>query len=77
MSPIRWLHASALLRPVATALRCPTLLVRGELDSIALAHWAQALARDTGGELVMIAAAGHVPGELRRFVERVVSRSGA
>ena len=82
----RLAEAGAVLRPVATALRCPTLVVQGELDPITLPHWAQALARDTGGELVTIAAAGHVPGgrkpvrfnlELRRFVERVASRPAA
>lgn len=78
--------AGAALAPLAASVRCPVLVVRGELDAIALAHWAQALARDTGGELVTIAGAGHVPGarkpvrfnlELRRFVEQVASGSAA
>jgi pimeloyl-ACP methyl ester carboxylesterase len=70
------------LRPLAAQVRCPVLVVEGELDAVALPHWARALAEDTGGELVMIEGAGHHPGgrkpvrfnlELRRFVERVAA----
>jgi pimeloyl-ACP methyl ester carboxylesterase len=77
--------AGALLAPLARAVRCPTLVMQGELDPISLPHWARALAADTGGQMVMLAAAGHVPGarkpvrfnlELHRFVERVAA-SGA
>jgi pimeloyl-ACP methyl ester carboxylesterase len=78
----RLAEAGALLQPLAAAVSCPTLVIRGALDPIALHHWAQALATDTGGQLVTIDSAGHVPNarrpvgfnlELRRFVERVAA----
>jgi pimeloyl-ACP methyl ester carboxylesterase len=57
----RLAEAGAALRPLARGLTCPVLVIEGELDPIALPHWARALADDTGGRLVTIPEAGHVP----------------
>jgi pimeloyl-ACP methyl ester carboxylesterase len=59
----------------------PVLVMVGELDRVALPHWAKALSDDAGGELMVIPGAGHGPGRspvpfnlgLRRFVESVSS----
>lgn len=74
-----------MLQPVARELACPVLVLEGEMDLVAPQPWAEALAEDSGGELVMIEEAGHHPGsrqpvrfnlELRRFVERVAAQGG-
>jgi pimeloyl-ACP methyl ester carboxylesterase len=71
------------LRPLARGLHVPALVVTGELDRVALPHWARALASDTGGELATIPRAGHVPNArkpvdfnlaVRHFAERVAAR---
>jgi pimeloyl-ACP methyl ester carboxylesterase len=67
------------LRPVVRQLRLPVLVLAGELEQVALPHWARALAEDARGEFELIPGAGHVPGRkavpfnlaLRRFAERV------
>ena len=73
-------EAGIALQPLARQVRRPVLVLEGGLDPIAPPHWARALARDTGGELVLIENAGHHPGgrkpvrfnlELRRFVEQI------
>jgi pimeloyl-ACP methyl ester carboxylesterase len=78
----RMAEGGAELREFAARARCPVLVVQGELDAIAMPHWAQALATDTRGELVVIEGAGHIPQgrkpvcfnlELRRFIDRVQS----
>jgi pimeloyl-ACP methyl ester carboxylesterase len=75
--------AGQMLQPVASQVRCPALVIQGALDPIAPTHFAEALAEDTGAELVLIDDAGHHPGgrkpvrfnlELRRFVERVAAQ---
>ena len=76
----RLARAGAQLQQIAGQVRCPVLVVQGELEKIVMPKWAEALARDTGGELVMFPEAGHHPGGrkpvafnllLRSFVERV------
>ncbi len=75
----RLAEAGRELRPFATQVRQPVLVLNGELERIALVHWARALAEDTGGDLVVVPGAGHAPGRkpvpfnlaLRRFAERV------
>src|SRR5205085_12684467 len=52
-------EAAELLRPLAQQVSCPSLVINGELESVALPHWAEALAEDTGSELVVIKDAGH------------------
>jgi pimeloyl-ACP methyl ester carboxylesterase len=77
---VRLASAGAQLQQIAGQVRCPVLVVQGELEQIVMPEWARALARDTGGELVMFPEAGHHPGGrkpvafnllLRSFVERV------
>ena len=78
----RLAQAGRELRPLAQQLRMPVLVLNGELERVALPHWARALAEDTGGELVIVPGAGHGPGrkavrfnlELCRFAERVAAR---
>ena len=69
-------------RPMAAQLRCPVLVVQGELDLVCPPEWGRALAEDSGGELLMLPDAGHVPHArkpvrfnlaLRDFVERVAA----
>ena len=76
----RLAEAGEKLRPVAGAVQCPVLVVQGGLERIAMPHWAQALAEDTGGELLVLPEAGHHPAgrkpvrfnlALRAFVDRV------
>ena len=68
------------LRKAATNLRCPVLVIQGEQDAICPPDFGRALAADTGGELLLMPEAGHVPHArepvqvnlaLRDFVERV------
>ena len=70
-------------RRLAEQVRCPTLVVQGELEEICMPHWAEALAADTGGELLMMDDTGHSPAgrkpvafnlALRDFVDRVAAR---
>jgi pimeloyl-ACP methyl ester carboxylesterase len=74
---------AAPLRQLAAQVRCPVLVVHGRLEEVSMLHWAEALAEDTGGELVAIEDAGHgLAGRkpvafnltLREFVERVAAR---
>jgi pimeloyl-ACP methyl ester carboxylesterase len=74
-----------MLRQLAAQVRCPVLVVQGEQDRICMPEWGRALAGDTGGELLRMPEAGHVPQArkpvrvnlaLRAFVERVASSSG-
>jgi len=76
----RLAQAGAQLQQLTGEVRCPVLVVQGALEQIAMPAWAEALARDTGGELVIFPDAGHVPcGRkpvafnllLRDFVKRV------
>jgi pimeloyl-ACP methyl ester carboxylesterase len=76
----RLASAGAQLQQLAVQVQCPVLVVQGALEKIVMREWAEALARDTGGELVIFPDAGHVPGGrkpvafnllLRRFVDRV------
>lgn len=77
----RLVQAKADLEPVVRQLSMPVLVMVGELEQVALPHWAAAMAEDAGGELVVIPGAGHVPGrkgvrfnlELRRFLEGVAA----
>jgi pimeloyl-ACP methyl ester carboxylesterase/predicted glycosyltransferase len=71
------------LAALAVQVKCPALVVEGELDVVQPPHFAQALAEATGGELVTIPDAGHAGQgrkpvafnrELRSFVERVEPR---
>jgi pimeloyl-ACP methyl ester carboxylesterase len=71
------------LRQLAEQVKCPVLVVQGELEQVSLPHWAEALAKDTGGELLVMPGAGHGPQgrrpvafnvAMRGFVERVASR---
>jgi pimeloyl-ACP methyl ester carboxylesterase len=71
----------ALMRPaleqMATAIRCPVLVLEGELDTITPPVWARALAECTGGELRVFSGLGHGTGRrpvpinlaLREFAE--------
>jgi pimeloyl-ACP methyl ester carboxylesterase len=70
------------LRGMASGVRCPVLVIQGELDYVCLPEWARALAEDTGGELLLMPDAGHLPQNrkpvqfnlaLREFVERVAT----
>ena len=76
----RLAEAGEKLRPVTGAVHCTVLVIEGGLERIAMPHWAQALAEDTGGELLVLPEAGHHPAgrkpvrfnlALRAFVERV------
>jgi pimeloyl-ACP methyl ester carboxylesterase len=80
----RFAHFGPMLRQLASHVRCPVLVVQGGQDRVCLPEWGRALAEDTGGELLMMPEAGHVPQgrkpvrfnlALREFVERVASSS--
>ena len=67
------------MQALAGKVHCPTLVIEGDNDRIQPPHWARALAEATGGELVMIEGAGHLPNgrepvpfnlALREFAER-------
>ncbi|HEY7932228.1 MAG TPA: alpha/beta fold hydrolase [Solirubrobacteraceae bacterium] len=67
------------MKALAEKVHCPALVIEGENDLIQPPHWARALAEATGGELVMIEGAGHLPNgrepvafnlALREFAER-------
>jgi pimeloyl-ACP methyl ester carboxylesterase len=49
------------LQEMARQIRCPVLVLNGTRDAITPPHWGEALARDTGGELVTLEGSGHVP----------------
>mgnify|MGYP001195936932 CR=1 FL=1 len=60
-------------------VRCPTLVIHGDADQIRPHAQGEALARETGGELVTLKGAGHIPLArdpvkinllIREFVER-------
>lgn len=68
------------LRAAATRLHCPVLVIQGGQDAICPPAFGRALAQDTGGELLLMPEAGHVPHArepvqvnlaLRDFIERV------
>lgn len=70
------------LRQLAKQVRCPVLVIQGELEEISMPHWAEALAADTGGELLVMEGTGHGPAgrkpvafnlAVRRFVEGLTS----
>jgi pimeloyl-ACP methyl ester carboxylesterase len=65
---------------LAKQVKCPTLVVNGGLELVCPQPWADALARDTGGESLFMPDAGHCPQgrkpvefnlALRAFVERL------
>jgi pimeloyl-ACP methyl ester carboxylesterase/predicted glycosyltransferase len=71
------------LRAAAQRLPCPVLVVHGERDKISAARDGRALARLSGGELSIVAGAGHLPHArkpvgfnlaLRDFAEDVLGR---
>jgi pimeloyl-ACP methyl ester carboxylesterase/predicted glycosyltransferase len=71
------------LRAAAQRLPCPVLVVHGERDKISAARDGRALARLSGGELSIVAGAGHLPHArkpvgfnlaLRAFAEDVLGR---
>jgi pimeloyl-ACP methyl ester carboxylesterase len=71
-----------LLRELAAQVRCPALVIHGELDAACPGNSSQALADDTGAELLVLPGTGHVPQgrkpvavnlALRAFVERVAA----
>jgi pimeloyl-ACP methyl ester carboxylesterase len=49
------------LRPLARQVRCPSMVLCGEADLVCPPHFAHALAKETGGSLVLVPGAGHVP----------------
>jgi pimeloyl-ACP methyl ester carboxylesterase len=51
----------ATLRAWCAASRCPVLVVHGTKDRISPLRRGQALAEDTGGALVVLEGAGHIP----------------
>jgi len=71
------------LRAAAQRLPCPVLVVHGERDKISATRDGRALARLSGGELSIVAGAGHLPHArkpvgfnlaLRDFAEDVLGR---
>lgn len=71
-------HATR-IRELCAGIRCPVLVIRGELDVAIPPAWGAAVAELTGARLVTIAGAGHVPQgrkpvpvnlALRAFAER-------
>jgi pimeloyl-ACP methyl ester carboxylesterase/predicted glycosyltransferase len=71
------------LRAAAQRLPCPVLVVHGERDKISATRDGRALARLSGGELSIVAGAGHLPHArkpvgfnlaLRDFAENVLGR---
>jgi pimeloyl-ACP methyl ester carboxylesterase len=62
---------------MARAVRCPALVLEGELDIVTPPGWAKALARETGARYVELPATSHTVGRkpvivnlaLREFVE--------
>ncbi|HEX6426001.1 MAG TPA: alpha/beta fold hydrolase [Acidimicrobiales bacterium] len=72
------------VRDWAARVTAPTLVVHGEDDRISPLSRAETLARDTGGDLVLLEGAGHIPLArdpvrlnllIRDFVERVTGRT--
>jgi proline iminopeptidase len=74
------LYQAVDLRPLLGRLRCPTLIVAGELDFICGPAQAQPIASAvTGSQLVMLAGCGHIPSieapwEYRRAVLEFLRR---
>jgi pimeloyl-ACP methyl ester carboxylesterase len=75
----------ATLRGWCAAGRCPVLVVHGDDDQLSAPRRAAALAEATGGDLVVLEGAGHIPMArdpvrvnllLREFVERLPAGSG-
>ena len=82
----RLAQGGEILRQLVGQVSCPVLVVQGAEDAICMPEWGRALAEDTGGELLMLPGAGHVPHvrkpvrvnlALREFVERVAKPSAA
>ncbi len=57
----RFLRGRSTLRRLARDLPCPVLVVHGERDKISAPRDGRALARLSGGELNLVAGAGHLP----------------
>ncbi len=51
----------ATLRSWCAGVRCPVLVVHGGGDQISPLRWASALAEATGGSMVVLEGAGHIP----------------
>ena len=51
----------ATLRDWCAGVCCPVLVVHGDRDQISPRRWATALAEATGGSLVVLEGAGHIP----------------
>ena len=49
-----------LIRPLAQQVRCQSLVICGENDLLCPPHYAQALADETGGRLILMQDTGHV-----------------
>jgi pimeloyl-ACP methyl ester carboxylesterase len=66
-----------LLLELARGIRCPVLVLEGELDRVTPQSWAEALAAETGGTYRLLPDTGHFPGRkpvpvnlaLREFAE--------
>jgi pimeloyl-ACP methyl ester carboxylesterase/predicted glycosyltransferase len=56
-----WLLARRTLRGLAQGLECPVLVIQGDRDQITPPRDGRALARISGGDLTMVAGAGHFP----------------
>jgi pimeloyl-ACP methyl ester carboxylesterase/predicted glycosyltransferase len=56
-----FMRARRILRGAAQKLDCPVLVVHGERDKISATRDGRALARLSGGELNVVAGAGHLP----------------
>jgi pimeloyl-ACP methyl ester carboxylesterase len=52
---------AATLRGWCAAVRCPALVVYGDRDQISPRRWAATLAEATGGSMVVMEGAGHIP----------------
>jgi pimeloyl-ACP methyl ester carboxylesterase len=75
----------ATVRGWCAAGRCPVLVVHGDEDQISHVRRGRALAEATGGDLVVLEGAGHIPMArdpvkvnllIREFVESLPDRSG-
>jgi pimeloyl-ACP methyl ester carboxylesterase len=58
-------------------VRCPVLVIQGELDLATPPEWGRALAEATAGRYVEIAATGHVPQARRPVVVNIALREFA
>jgi pimeloyl-ACP methyl ester carboxylesterase len=50
-----------MLEELARQVDCPVRVINGSRDAVTPLHWAEALARETDGELITLEGSGHVP----------------